>query len=234
MKKPTPWELVEAVLPLSRRVLLYGVTGTGKSWTGSRTAVPEGGKVFIITVTEDMSVGEIRGHYVPQENQFVWVHGPGIQAWVDGARLVINEIDKASGDVKTFLHALLDDPEFAGITLPNKEFVRPAEGFQVIATMNGAPEDLEDALRDRFPVTIEIMEPNPEAIKALPEDLRDVARKTCTDEESRRISIRSWAEFAKLRMTLPQEIAAVAVFRDRAEDILNALKITKTSSPGGD
>ena len=35
--------------------------------------------------------------------------GVGIQAWKDGARLDINEIDHAGTDVMSCLHAILDD-----------------------------------------------------------------------------------------------------------------------------
>lgn len=58
----------------------------------------------------------------------VWNDGVAVQMWKEGGRLVINEIDHAGQDVSSILHALLDDVEFAEMTLPNeeKEIVRPA------------------------------------------------------------------------------------------------------------
>jgi MoxR-like ATPase len=250
------WTLVEKILPVSSRILLYGPSGTGKTWASVRKGLElaeeaiskveeniekvTGDKkkkkktVFIITVTEDMSMAEIRGHYVPKGNKFMWHDGVAIKAWKEGARLVINEIDKASGDVSIFLHAVLDDPHWASLTLPTGDTVKPAKGFQCIATMNGVPDDLEEALLDRFPVRMEILMPNPEAIEALPADLREVAKNTINEDGDRKISIRAWTEYAYLRGVLTEEEALISVFRERADDIGDALKLRDTRSEGGD
>src|SRR5207244_1607050 len=119
----------------------------------------------------------LRGHFIPKGQEFIWMDGPALTAFRLGSRLVLNEIDKASGDALTFCHALLDDPGIARITLPTGETVIPHEDFHVIATMNGEPEDLPDALRDRFAVRIHIDKLHPEAVEALPKDLHKIARK---------------------------------------------------------
>jgi MoxR-like ATPase len=163
----------------------------------------------------------------------VWMDGPGIRAWREGARFVINEIDKASDDALSLLFAVLDDPEFAELTLPTGEVVRPTEGFHVVATMNGVPSDLPAALQDRFPVTIQVVDVNPEAIKALPSDLQVAARESAlVDNEDRRLSIRMWAEFGSLRTKLDKRyrtkgkgsaVAAQAIFGARWKEALRAI-----------
>ena len=93
--------------------------------------------------------------------------------------------------------------------------------------MNGHPDqDLLPALRDRFPVCIHIDEVAPPAIARLPADLRGVAKNAgIVKTEQRRISIRVWNEFARLREQLGVETAAHCVFGDRADAVLDHLKI---------
>ncbi len=237
------WEVAEAVIGVSQRVLLRGKPGTGKTYHAASAALEEGQKVYSITMTEETPAAEIRGHYTIKDGEYVWSDGPAIMAWREGARLVINEIDRASEDCMSLMYAILDDPGFAQLTLPTGETVRPQDGFQIVATMNGIPEDLPDALQDRLPVDIEITDVHPKAIERLPEDLREPARNTALAKTSERgISIRMWLEFAALRETLPAqfegdeaaekglEMAAMAVFGGKYRDALTALKIGEEAS----
>lgn len=214
------WELVETVIPVSNRVLLYGSPGTGKSWAGARLGNPQ--KLFTFSVTEDTSAAELRGHYGLVDGNYKWLDGPCISAWRHGARLVLNEIDKSCGDAQTFLLGILDDMEIAGMTLPSGEFVKPAKGFSVVATMNGHPEtDLLDSLKDRFPVSILINKVNPEAVKLLPQDLQNYADKVLNESIP---SIRKWNAYASLRTKVDKMVAAHCVFGQRAHEILSAME----------
>jgi len=235
------WEVAEAVIGVSPRVLLRGKPGTGKTYHAATAAVGEDQKVYQITMTEETPAAEIRGHYTIKDGEYVWSDGPAIMAWREGARLVINEIDRASEDCMSLMYAILDDPGFAQLTLPTGETVRPAEGFQIVATMNGIPEDLPDALQDRLPVDIEITDVHPKAIERLPEDLREPARNTALAKTSERgISIRMWLEFAALRETLPERlgddeagltVAAQAIFGENYRDALTAITVSSDASP---
>jgi hypothetical protein len=94
--------------------------------------------------------------------------------------------------------------------------------------MNSVPDDLDFALLDRFPVRIGIDEVAPGALGSLPADLRDVAaRSGVLTDPARRVSFRTWSEFAKLRASIGQEIAARAVFGNRTDDIVNSYLIAK-------
>jgi MoxR-like ATPase len=252
VKKISEWTLAEQVIPEARLVLLYGPPGTGKTTAGNRIGL-RGGKViedkeqnpgllvsgtltpvfniYNITLTEETPATELRGHYIMKGGDFDWHDGTGMRPFRKGGRLVLNEIDKASGDCLQFCHALLDDPSIAAITLPTGETVRPHNDFSVVATMNGEPEDLPEALRDRFSVRINIKNPHPQAIKSLPEDLRAIAKKTfkATTHTERAISFRAWKAFAHLREALGEDVAALAVFGSRAENVLNTMKIEKSS-----
>lgn len=220
-----PWDLVETVIGCCRTLLLYGPSGTGKTFAAHADAGVR--KLFSVTLTPDTPAAELRGHYVPVGSEFKWQDGPAIRAWREGGRLVINEIDHAGGDALSFLLNCLDSPETACLTLPTGEMVRPNPGFQAIATMNGNPDqDLPDALRDRFPVRVEIQEAHPAGIACLPQDLQAAAKgSVCAADPSRRVTLRAWLAFASLRNRLGPEVAAKAVFQGRGNDVLDALKI---------
>lgn len=219
------FDLITRVLPHVRTALMWGLPSLGKSFLSINTP-HAGGSYVNITLTSETPSAELRGHYIPVGGEFVWKDGPAITAWRGGHRLILNEVNLAGGDTLAFLLALLDSPESAAITLPTGETVRPHPKFQCIGTMNGTPEDLPEALRSRFPVTVEITEPNPAAIQALPMDLQDAARGSCVNPNPElRISLRSWFEFAKLRPVVGATDAADAVFGKRAKDILASLTI---------
>ena len=223
MKEGMIWELLEAVVPYTPRILLYGKPGTGKTYQANTLGLKENQEVYNITLTHDSTAAELMGHYVATDKGgFEWLDGVGVRAWKEGARLVINEIDHAGVDVMTFLHALLDDPKFAKFTLPNKakETVRPSKGFQVVATMNGVPADLPDALRDRFPVNLAINEVHPSALQSLPKKLQSVYH----DYNEGQFSVRKWSAFAELLdKGCDLAIAASVVFTDNCADIIDAL-----------
>ena len=119
-------------------LLISGSAGVGKTTIANSNVT----HVYNVYMTEETPAAELRGHFIPRGTSWEWMHGPAIRAWMEGSRLVINEINAASGDALDFLLAVLDDKSMAGITLPNGESVKPHPGFNCVATMNGQPEDL--------------------------------------------------------------------------------------------
>lgn len=90
-------------------------------------------------------------------------------------------------------------------------------------------EDLDAipaALRDRFAVAIRIDQPHPDAVVLLSEDLRHAALVGSLPDSSRRLSLRSFYAFDRLRSHLGPERAAHLVFGgERAQSVLDALRI---------
>lgn len=225
------WGLVESAAPHTRRMLLYGPPGTGKSFL-ARTAGLGGRDVYPVSVHSDLPAAELRGHFIPtQEGGMRWMDGPATTAWRGGGRLILDEIDHAGDDALSFLLGVLDDAPTARLVLGTTgEVITPHENFQVVATMNGEPEDLPPALADRFPVTVRVDAPHPTAIASLPEDLRPLgASLSAHTDPDRRIPLRSLLEFDRLRAVIGSTAAATLIFAERAQEITDALEMAAVS-----
>ena len=224
---PTDWDLVRKCLENGevRTAFLHGDPSLGKTYAAYNFGRNRD-EVYAITLTEDTPAAELRGHYVPVKGDLVWRDGPFTEAMRTGGRLVINEVTHGPPEVMSLLYPVLESAETAQITLPTNETVRPAPGFQAICTDNNGPEDLTDALHDRFDCTFEITEPHPDAFLALPEDLRDPARRSFALEKGRRVTIRRWLAISRLRQSVGLEDACRAVLgRSRGDQIVDALKL---------
>lgn len=155
------WDKINKAVKFGRRTLLWGPPGTGKSYAGFSGI--DADRLSRLYLTLDTPAAEVRGHWVPVKDGFKWHDGPAVNAWRVGGRLLIDEIDAASGDTLTILLGILDDPESARMTLPNNELVRPKDGFGCVATTNQVPTTLPEALLDRFDTCIRVELPNPRA-----------------------------------------------------------------------
>ncbi|SVC28564.1 uncharacterized protein METZ01_LOCUS281418, partial [marine metagenome] len=130
------------------------------------------------------------------------------------------------GDVFATLLAMTDTVDSArGENPTNGRVEVPRDGFTVIMTTNiESMEELPAALKDRFPCAIRINEPHPNALADLPRNLREYARKMA-DAGNRRISLRQFYAYSKLRESHGDERAANLIFGDRSESFLDAMKV---------
>jgi MoxR-like ATPase len=227
------WRDVDDVLCAGvSRLVLYGPPGTGKTYAALHLGVGATPAERLVC-TEDLTSGEITGTWMPSgENRFEWREGPAIRAWKgrdgSGGRLVLDEVDRASGDALATLLAMTDSPESARWRNPDTgEWVRPGKNFSVVMTSN--VEDLEEipaSLRDRFPVSVRIDRPPAGALERLSGDLRAAALAGSLGPEGRRVSLRSFYAFDDLRRHHGSERAAELVFGvGCAQPVLDALRI---------
>jgi hypothetical protein len=248
---PADWKLAEAVFtasPLTKnpRIMLWGPPGTGKSFAAMNYG-RSNEDIVRIECFGDMNVASILWHFMPMGDAFMPFLGPLPTAMTLGKRLVIDEADKAPGEVMDILRQATAKDDVASLTIPDPDLFtgavsredmaaimaagdhmrtyRPVPGYEVVWTQNDDPADLEEPIQDRFPVKIKIENVHPAAIAALPEDLRSTARNTALAEGSRRVGIRAWSTFADLREHIGEDMAAQAIFADRAGDVMDALRL---------
>lgn len=231
---PQCWKDVEDCLNSGiDRLILFGPPGTGKTFAGLHYGNVQAGAHRLIC-TDDMTNADVTGTFKPSGGDWTWQYGAAIKAWegngIVGGRLVVDEIDKAGGDVFATLLSMLDSPESASWENPDTGRIhRPRAGFSAVMTTNiEEMDELPEALIDRFPVRIRINAPHPDALATLPMDLRPIASRMA-DAGERRISLRSWKSFAHLRSELGNDRAASIVFGDRAQSLLDAIRVETVS-----
>jgi MoxR-like ATPase len=243
---PSCWRDVDDALSAGiDRLILYGPPGTGKTYAGLHHGDVRAGS-FRLICNEDMTAADVTGHFIPTSSGlWNWAKGSVLRAWEGdgllGGRVVADEIDRASGDVLALLLNMFDSTDSASWQHPETGLIhRPCPGFSVVMTTN--IEELRlipAALRDRFPVTIRIDRPHPNALARLSPHLRGPAAASSDADESRRFSLLAFYTFDQLcRSGVPFERAAHLIFGPRSFDVLDALLVNQVDEtamvPAGD
>jgi hypothetical protein len=238
---PQCWQDFEDVLDAGiKRVLLIGAPGIGKTYSAMHHGDIAGGS-FRLICTEDMTTFNVGGGHMPNERGgFEFKPGAALRAWlgngVVGGRLVVDEIDKAGSDVFAELLAFLDSPESASYMHPDTgEVYRPREGFSAIMTSNiEDPNELPQALKDRFPVCISINAAHPAALLKLPENLQQLAAAIVAGQNlgdgqgTVRASLRAFDAFETLRKSpnfTPMRAANMVFGKALASAIVGSLQV---------
>jgi hypothetical protein len=114
-------------------------------------------------ITIETDEDDLLGGYRLKDGQTVWQNGPVIEAMERGAVLLLDEIDLASNKIMCLQPIL----EGSGVFVKKiNKWVKPKDGFNVIATANTKGQGSEDgkfigtnvlneAFLERFPVTFE-------------------------------------------------------------------------------
>jgi len=222
------WDTFNEVLAAGvKRLILFGPPGTGKTYSALHTALQPGQESWRLTCTDDMTQMEVTGGFMPQaDGTFGYLEGPAVKARKAGGRLVVDEIDKAGGDVFATLLNMTDSDESAMWENPlTGEKTTPARGYTVIMTTNVEQiEELPAALIDRFPVRLRIDRPHPSALMTLPYEWRGYADRMA-DAGSERMSLRLFQSLHQLSVQMGEEKAARLILGTRAEAFLTAIKV---------
>ena len=128
-----------------------------------------GREIIRVNITIETDEDDLIGGFRLVNGETVWHNGPVIEALERGAILLLDEIDLASNKILCLQSVL----EGNGVFLKKiGKFVRPARGFNILATANtkGKGSDdgrfigtnvLNEAFLERFPVTFEQAYPAP-------------------------------------------------------------------------
>jgi hypothetical protein len=184
----------------------------------------------------ELSPAEILGMYVPIDQTFDWMPGPIDICYSQGGLLVIDEIIEASGPVKTFLYGAMDRGPGGTISYAGRVFEQQP-GYQVVATMNGWPDQggLPPALLDRFDAWFIVTQPSEEQLALLESDLRDICRDSYDPEvvedemAGPDITFRMLMGLQKLRKIMPLEMAVLSSCRGNkilAQSLYEVLQLT--------
>jgi MoxR-like ATPase len=226
---PQSWQDLAAVLTAGLdRLALVGPPGTGKTHAALHYLPAGQTHAERVTLTDDSTSAALEGLWRPSRDGWAYQEGPAVKAWRNGTRLVLDEVDKASGDTLGTLLLFCDSEGSARWTNPDTgEVVTPAPGFSVVITSNTDPRHLPDALRDRFPVVLEIREPHPDALDLLPAHLRDTARDLAQldADDPNRASLRAMLALTKLAASIGWQDAARIVLPRHADAIAAAAAV---------
>jgi nitric oxide reductase NorQ protein len=222
------WQLFETAVKHLNRVFLVGPPGVGKTFAAQHAVRENNQKVISITLSEDVVLQELLGHFIPRGGEFVWHDGPLTTAIREGSLVVVNELGRASSSVKDAMLGVLDAPDVCQIVLPTGEVVRPVATFTIIATSNSGVDELDPALADRFECVIVVSVPHPALIQhmnSLVSGLGELVSRSYA-EPAKAISPRAALTYAKLvDAKVPQDRAAAVAFGAKGRDILANLKL---------
>lgn len=222
---PECWQAADDCLGSLPRLTLYGPPGTGKTYYAMNHK-PAEVPAYRVICTEDMTTAQIEGMFVPRAEGWQYAEGAAIQAWRTGGRLVIDEVNRANGDVLAMLLAMTDTAASSVWQHPDTgEMVRPHPRYSVVMTMNGEPDDLDEALVDRFPVAVRIDQPHPEAVALLPEHYRNAARMSCDLPRGERVSLRALMACAELERAVGLSRALSLILPRDAEAVRAAIEV---------
>ncbi|MBI3025326.1 MAG: AAA family ATPase [Candidatus Tectomicrobia bacterium] len=142
-------------------VLLIGETGVGKTLSVRHLAHVTNNGFRRVNLNGMTTVDEFVGKLMINEGGTYWVNGILIDAMEAGDWLLIDEINACLPEIAFCLHSLLDDDRMIVLSEYDGRIVRPNPNFRLFASMNphedrryGGTKPLNEALLDRFPVTI--------------------------------------------------------------------------------
>ena len=144
-------------------VFITGLSGNGKTMGVTQACAENKRELIRVNITIEIDEDDLLGGYRLKDGQTVWQNGPVIEAMERGAVLLLDEIDLASNKIMCLQPIL----EGSGVFVKKiNRFVKPANGFNVVATANtkGQGSDdgkfigtnvLNEAFLERFPITFE-------------------------------------------------------------------------------
>ena len=170
-------------------VFITGMSGNGKTFGVEQACAALNREIIRVNITIETDEDDLIGGFRLVNGETVWHNGPVVEALQRGAVLLLDEVDLASNKIMC-LQSIL---EGKGLFLKKiGKYVKPAAGFNIIATANtkGKGSDdgrfigtnvLNEAFLERFALTFEQEYPTPKIETKILERLGESVG--VTDEE---------------------------------------------------
>jgi hypothetical protein len=215
---------------------ITGLSGNGKTFSVEQACAQLKREMIRVNVTIETDEDDLIGGFRLVNGETAWHNGPVIEALERGAVLLLDEIDLASNKILCLQSVL----EGKGVFLKKiGRFVKPAAGFNVIATANtkGKGSDdgrfigtnvLNEAFLERFPVTFEQSYPAPATEQRILEGIaldlgiedRDFCKRLCDwGDIIRKTFYDGGIEEIISTRRLVHIVRAYSIFQDKAKAI---------------
>jgi len=215
---------------------ITGLSGNGKTFGVEQACAQLKRELIRVNITIETDEDDLIGGFRLVDGNTAWHNGPVIEALERGAVLLLDEIDLASNKILC-LQSIL---EGKGVFLKKiGKWVKPAAGFNVIATANtkGKGSDdgrfigtnvLNEAFLERFPVTFEQEYPTPKTEQKI---LEGVASSLSVNDANFCKRLTDWADIIRKTFfdggieeiistrRLVHIIRAYSIFGDKAKAI---------------
>ena len=186
-------------------IFVTGLSGNGKTMNVSQACAQAKRECIRVNITIETDEDDLLGGYRLQDGQTVWQNGPVIEAMERGAILLLDEIDLASNKIMCLQPIL----EGNGVFLKKiNKFIKPAPGFNVIATANTKGQGSEDgkfigtnilneAFLERFPITVEQAYPTNKIETKILNNVMSEKGLTKKDDEKFSLNLITWADIIR-------------------------------------
>lgn len=163
-------DLAEKILKGAEKnmpVLLVGPTGSGKTATVKWLSYKTNNSYRRVQLNGSTGVDTFIGKWLLEKDGTVWVDGVLTDAMRHGHWLLLDELNAALPEILFVLHSVMDDDKRLILDDKDGELVTAHPDFRIFATMNpsegyAGTKELNRALFDRFPITINVGYPNTE------------------------------------------------------------------------
>ncbi len=215
---------------------ITGLSGNGKTLSVEQACAQLGRELIRVNITIETDEDDLIGGFRLVDGSTVWHNGPVVEALERGAVLLLDEVDLASNKILC-LQSIL---EGKGVFLKKiGKFVRPASGFNIIATANTKGKGSEDgrfigtnvlneAFLERFALTFEQEYPTPKTEQRI---LEKVASNLGVLDEAFCANLANWSDIIRKTFKdggidevistrrLVHVIRAFAIWQDRMKAI---------------
>ena len=219
---------------------ITGLSGNGKTFGVEQACAQLNKELIRVNITIETDEDDLIGGFRLVDGNTVWHNGPVIESLERGAILLLDEIDLASNKILC-LQSIL---EGKGVFLKKiGKWVKPAAGFNIIATANTKGKGSEDgrfigtnvlneAFLERFPVTFEQSYPH---VKIEEKMLRLHSASVGVHDDGFIKKLVDWADIIRRTFydggieeivstrRLVHIIRAYSIFKDKAKAIQNCV-----------